>query len=242
MELKKKNGWRDVTINEYYDLKENLEDKTLNDYDREIIKIAFVNNISEDEAWNLQINEFRKLQVEALWLNEFNLSDKAMFKNITINDEKYEVDVNLQNFTVAQYIDFQTFYPKRKTNERIIGNILACFIIPKGKKYAEGYDINKVVNDINNYLDIMTANEILFFFLKQYLISIRATANYFNWQMKRMKKKLKNSDKVLTLEKEWLKMKQDILVGLRLSTMSGSLPETNGMTSLGRTFMNSSIS
>lgn len=242
MELKKKNGWRDVTINEYYDLKERLEDDELTPYEKEITRIAFVNNISEDEAWNLKINEFRKLQVEALWLNEFNLSDKAMFKNITINDEKYEVDVNLQNFTVAQYIDFQTFYPKRKTNERIIGNILACFIIPKGKKYAEGYDINKVVNDINNYLDIMTANEILFFFLKQYLISIRATVNYFNWQMKRMKKKLKNSDKVLTLEKEWEKMKQDILVGLRLSTMSGSLPETNGMTSLGRTFMNSSIS
>lgn len=242
MELKKKNGWRDVIINEYYDLKERLEDDELTPYEKEIARIAFVNNISEDEAWNLQINEFRKLQVEALWLNEFNLSDKAMFKNITINGEKYEVDVNLQNFTVAQYIDFQTFYPKRKTNERIIGNILACFIIPKGKKYAEGYDINKVVNDINNYLDIMTANEILFFFLKQYLISIRATANYFNWQMKRMKKKLKNSDKVLTLEKEWVKMKQDILVGLRLSTMSGSLPETNGMTSLGRTFMNSSIS
>lgn len=242
MELKKKNGWRDVTINEYYDLKEKLEDDELTPYEKEITRIAFVNNMNEDEAWNLQINEFRKLQVEALWLNEFNLSDKAMFKNITINGEKYEVDVNLQNFTVAQYIDFQTFYPKRKTNERIIGNILACFIIPKGKKYAEGYYINKVVNDINNYLDIMTANEILFFFLKQYLISIRATVNYFNWQMKRMKKKLKNSDKVLTLEKEWEKMKQDILVGLRLSTMSDSLPETNGMTSLGKTFMNSSIS
>ena len=242
MELKKKKSWRDVTINEYYDLKEKLLDENIKEYEREIIRIAFVNNISEDDAWGLPINEFRKLQVEALWLNEFKINEKVNFNNIEINGEKYHIDTNLQNFTVAQYIDFQSFYPKRRTNERILGNILACFIIPKGKKYAEDYEITKVVDDINNYLDIMTANEILFFFLKQYLISIRVTANYFNYQMKKMKKKMKDNTEMKKLETEWEKMKQNILVGLRLSTMSGSLPETNGMMSLGRTFMNSSIS
>lgn len=214
-----KKSWKDVTIDEYFDLCERLSDDTLTDYEKIIIKIAFITGKREEEIWNLSWSDFRNLQVESLWMEEFQLKENVKFKSIEINGEKYSIDTNLQNFTVAQYIDFQTFFPKRKTNERVIGNILACFIIPKGKKYAEGYDIQELVENINSNLDIMTANEIMFFFLKQYLISIRATANYFNWILKRMKKKSKNSQEIEAVEKEWEKMKKATLDGLRSLTM-----------------------
>lgn len=218
MENTIKKSWRDVTIDEYFDLKDRLDD-VQEETDKVVVKISFANNISEEEVWDKTINEFRRLQVEALWMDEFNISEDIKFKNIEINGERYTVDVNLQNFTVAQYIDFQTFFPKRKTNERILGNILACFIIPREKKYASGYDIKKLVDDINSNLDILTANEILLFFLKQYLISIRATANYFNWIMKRMKRKSKNKMEIIKMEMEWNQIKETILDGLRSLTM-----------------------
>lgn len=218
MENTIKKSWRDVTIDEYFDLKDRLDD-VQEETDKVVVKISFANNISEEEVWDKTINEFRRLQVEALWMDEFNISEDIKFKNIEINGERYTVDVNLQNFTVAQYIDFQTFFPKRKTNERIIGNILACFIIPREKKYASGYDIKKLVDDINSNLDILTANEILLFFLKQYLISIRATANYFNWIMKRMKRKSKNKMEIIKMEMEWNQIKETILDGLRSLTV-----------------------
>lgn len=217
MENTIKRSWRDVTIDEYFNLKERLDNVT-EETDKVVIKLSFINNISESEVWDKTIDEFRILQVEALWMDEFKISKDIKFKTIEINGEKYTVDVNLQNFTVAQYIDFQTFFPKRKTNERILGNILACFIIPKGKKYASGYDIKKLVDDINSNIDILTANEILLFFLMQYLISIRATANYFNWIMKRMKKKFKENQEIIKIEIEWNQMKEIILDGLRLLT------------------------
>lgn len=214
-----KKSWKDVTIDEYFDLCERLSDDTLTDYEKIIIKISFITGKSEDEIWNLTWTEFRELQVEALWMDEFNINENVKFKSIEINKQKYSIDTNLQNFTVAQYIDFQTFFPKRKENPRIIGNILACFIIPQGKKYAEDYDIKELVDNINSNLDIMTANEIMFFFLKQYLISIRATANYFNWVLKRMKKKSKNKEEMEKLEMEWEKVKKVTLIGLRSLTM-----------------------
>lgn len=213
-----KKSWKDVTIDEYFDLCERLSDDTLTDYERIIIKIAFITGKNEDEIWNLNWSDFRSLQVEALWMDEFQLKENVKFKSIEINGEKYSIDTNLQNFTVAQYIDFQTFFPKRKTNKRIIGNILACFIIPKGKKYAEGYNIQELVENINSNLDIMTANEIMFFFLKQYLISIRATANYFNWILKRMKRKAKDKKLIEKLEMEWEVTKRVTLDGLRSLT------------------------
>ena len=219
MENTIKKSWKDVTIDEYFDLRDKLVDDTLTDYEKIIIKIAFITGKDEDEIWNLNWDEFRALQVEALWMNEFKLKENVKFKSIEINGEKYSIDTNLQNFTVAQYIDFQTFFPKRKTNERIIGNILACFIIPKGKKYADGYNIQELVDNINSNLDIMTANEIMFFFLKQYLISIRATANYFNWVLKRMKRKSKDKKLIEKLEMEWEVTKRATLDGLRSLTM-----------------------
>lgn len=217
-----KKSWRDVTIDEYFELVDKLNDPELEETDKEVYKLSFINNIPEDDIWNLNIGEFRKLQVESLWMDDFKIQEDVKFKSLDINGSKYTIDTNLQNFTVAQYIDFQTFFPKRNTNPRVLGNILACFIIPQGKEYASGYDISELVRSINSNLDILTANEIMFFFLKQYLISIRVTANYFNWTLKRLKKKTKNKEKVIELEKDWEKVKKATLDGLRSLTISAN--------------------
>ena len=212
-----KKSWRDVTINEYFDLSDKLNDKSLNDYEKEIIKISFITDMDEDEVWSLNLGEFRQYQVEALWINEFNINEKVNFKKIKINNSDYNIDTNLQNFTVAQYVDFQSFYPKYKSNPKLIGNILACFIVPCGKKYGEGYEIQDIVRLINSHLDIMTAEEIMFFFLKQYLILTRATVNYLNWLMKKATKKMKYEEKKKWQE-EWEMSKKNILDGFRSLT------------------------
>jgi hypothetical protein len=212
-----KNSWRDVTINEYFDLVDRLEEVT-EEYEKEVVKISFVTGIPESDVWNLQLQEFRNYQSKLTWLNRFEISKDVKFSNITIDGEKYSVDTNLQNFTVSQYIDFQTFYPKRKDNPKVIGNILACFIVPKGKTYADGYDIQKLVSVLNEKLDILTANEIMFFFLKQSLISTRAIANYFNWKIKRLKRRTKNKQVLEEMEKEWEETKKLIFLGFRSLT------------------------
>lgn len=213
-----KKSWRDVTINEYFDLVDRLDEVT-EDYEKEVVKISFVTGIPESDVWNLQLQEFRNYQSKLDWLNSFEISKDVKFNNITIDGEKYSIDTNLQNFTVSQYIDFQTFYPKRKETPKVLGNIIACLVIPKGKSYAEGYDIQKLVSDINDKLDILTANEIMFFFLKQSLISTRVMVNYFNWQIKRMKKKSKKKESLKEIEERWEEMKKATLLGFRSLTM-----------------------
>lgn len=214
-----KKSWREVTINEYFDLVEKLENEVNEPIDEAIIKIAFVHNLNNNDVWNLNFNELVEYQNRTLWLNEFKINENVKFNSIEINGQKYIIDCNLTNFTVAQYIDFQTLYPKRNTNRRILGNLLACFIIPKGKKYADGYDVNELANTINCNLDIMTAEEIMFFFLKNYLISIRATANYFNWILKKATKRMKDKDKAKELIQSWETIKTHTLNGLRSLTM-----------------------
>lgn len=216
-----KKSWRDVTIDEYFNLVDRLSDEGLTEYEREVILVSFVTGLDEDKVWDMTIGEFKANQLNTAFMKEFNVARDCNFKTIQLAGEKYDVCTDLHNFTVAQYIDFQTFYAQRKDNANILASLLACFIIPRGHSYAEGYDINKLKETMINGLDILTAEELLFFFLKRYLLLMRATANYFNWAIRRMKRK---GMPVEELEARWEEVKKATLDGLRsLTTSVGSL-------------------
>lgn len=216
-----KKSWRDVTIYEYFNLVDRLSDEGLTEYEREVILVSFVMGVTEDKVWDMTIGEFKANQLNTAFMKEFNVARDCNFKTISIDGEKYDVCTDLHNFTVAQYIDFQTFYAQRKDNANILASLLACFIIPRGHGYAEGYDVNDLKMKIINGLDILTAEELLFFFLKRYLLSMRATANYFNWAIRRLKRKGMPTGE---LEARWEEVKKATLDGLRsLTTSVGSL-------------------
>jgi hypothetical protein len=216
-----KKSWRDVTIDEYFNLVDRLSDEGLTEYEREVILVSFVMGVTEDKVWDMTIGEFKANQLNTAFMKEFNVARDCNFKTIQLAGEKYDVCTDLHNFTVAQYIDFQTFYAQRKDNANILASLLACFIIPRGHGYAEGYDVNDLKMKIINGLDILTAEELLFFFLKRYLLSMRATANYFNWAIRRLKRKGMPTGE---LEARWEEVKKATLDGLRsLTTSVGSL-------------------
>lgn len=216
-----KKSWRDVTIDEYFNLVDRLSDEGLTEYEREVILVSFVTGLDEDKVWDMTIGEFRANQLNTAFMKEFNVARDCNFKTIQLAGEKYDVCTDLHNFTVAQYIDFQTFYAQRKDNANILASLLACFIIPRGHGYAEGYDINDLKLKIINGLDILTAEELLFFFLRRYLLLMRATANYFNWAIRRLKRKGMPTGE---LEARWEEVKKATLAGLRsLTTSVGSL-------------------
>lgn len=227
-----KKSWRDVTIYEYFNLVDRLSDEGLTEYEREVILVSFVMGVAEDKVWDMTIGEFKANQLNTAFMKEFNVARDCNFKTISIDGEKYDVCTDLHNFTVAQYIDFQTFYAQRKDNANILASLLACFIIPRGHGYAEGYDVNDLKLKMINGLDILTAEELLFFFLKRYLLLMRATANYFNWAIRRLKRK---GMPVEELEARWEEVKKATLDGLRsLTTSVGSLGSL-GTASFGKT-------
>ena len=216
-----KKSWRDVTIYEYFNLVDRLSEEGLTEYEREVILVSFVTGVNADKVWDMTIGEFKANQLNTAFMKEFNVGRDCNFKTIQLAGEKYDICTDLHNFTVAQYIDFQTFYAQRKDNANILASLLACFIIPRGHGYAEGYDVNDLKLKIINGLDILTAEELLFFFLKRYLLLMRATANYFNWAIRRMKRK---GMPVEELEARWEEVKKATLDGLRsLTTSVGSL-------------------
>lgn len=67
-----------------------------------------------------------------------------------------------KKITTAQYIDFQTY---GKDMDAYIVEVLSIVLVPKGKRYGEGYDIEQLRKWIAMYLPTDTALSLIAFFL-----------------------------------------------------------------------------
>lgn len=192
MELKYKN-WKEISVNTFKKLQANINnaeedgDNMLNNLNKEIAMLAVLCDVDEDAIANLTQNEFSKLLTQTNFL--VDMPKVKVTDKYRINGADYQVFLSLKQMTVSQYIDFQTFYAD---TEKYFCELLACFLIPKGKKYGEGYDIDVVVRDIGEHLSIVDANSILFFFALLYRSLTKAMLSYSVRQMKKLMKKTKD--------------------------------------------------
>ena len=186
MELKKKN-WTQISISDYMELQEIIKMEDI--VDMEIGIIALLCGVSEDEILNLPIPEYQQLLASAHFISEFPKVKNKAPKSITIGNIKYDVITNMRKLTTAQYIDFQT-YLRQGNDARNLPNLLSIFIVPNGCKYGdEGYDLDKLKEDIKEYLPVTTAFEMCGFFQKTFLNSIKNILFYLELKMRKGKTK-----------------------------------------------------
>ena len=79
---------------------------------------------------------------------------------------------------------------------------LSVFFIPKGFEYNEGYEINEVIEDIENNVDIVTASSVASFFELQSQTCIKALKDYSLKVMKKAMKKQNEPMKKAELKKK----------------------------------------
>ena len=119
-------------------------------------------------------------------LNDLNFMKDPMPKTIVrdsykLNGRKYNCMYNLQQMSVARYIDFTNLI---KTNDMV--KILGVFLVPDGKEYG-CYDIDQVYEDIKG-MSIVEAYGIFSFFVMQFKVCIRTLNDYSMNLLKKDKK------------------------------------------------------
>ena len=208
MELKYKN-WKEININTFKKLQMELkdvvltDDATLNNINNNIAMLSVLCDVDEDTIVSLSTSEYVRLVNECDFL--IDMPKVKITDKYTINNKEYEVFLSLRNMTVAQYVDFQTFY---KEQDKYYKELLACFLIPKGMKYGEGYDITEVANNIGEHLSIVDANSILFFFTLLYQSLTKVTLNYSIRNMKKVMRKEKNKEQREKMEQAIMELKK----------------------------------
>lgn len=209
-----KHSWKDINLKEYKKILEIVNRKLDSDLEKDIAILAVLLNVEEDTLYDLNIAELKKLLNQMSWIRneKYTYTNKIKKMNkIVIDGKEYIVNPNINSFSVSQYMDFQNFWEKR--NERM-GNLLAVFIIPKGCKYNEGYDVIELADKLETVFTLDDWNDVCFFFMKNYQNSIKASIIFSVWQIKKMIWKTK--DKIMKEElKNILKQLQQQINNLR---------------------------
>lgn len=195
IELKIK-SFKDMSLKTYYDI-DKLKNKEIDAVDFEIELISILCECSVNDILDLPISQYQALRAEAQFVADFPDIVPNCPDNMTINGHKYAISKDLSKVTTAQYIDFQN-YLKMENN---VQYVLSCFLIPEGKKYGQGYNVDDVINDIMD-LDIIDALTVCFFFINLYLTSIKVILHSLESKMKKEIKKTKNKEMKKQLTKK----------------------------------------
>lgn len=193
-------SWEEVPLKVYDEIVKVTNNEDLSPMQKNIEVISLLSNIPSEEIWNMDINKVKKLSIKASFINEFDFDRNNKPKSLTINNMKCTIKYNLNDFSFAQFQDFQTFY--QMGTDKYMQNILATIIIPDGKKYGDGYDLDEFTEHLYNEISITDAQTVMFFFTKSLLHSLDHTRTYLISQMKKEVKKMENSEKKKELMKQ----------------------------------------
>lgn len=187
--------WNDISYRQLLDIREadNIEDE--NERVCTIMEAVF-----GEDVLDLPLKELTKKCKELSFLQK-PIPNDLHIKNIKVNGREYYFDGLLGNITTAQYIDFQN-YQKNEDEQKTF----SVFIIPKGHKYNDGYDMEQVFNDILD-IPVPVLFSASFFFSRQFELFIKIFRRYSIKQMKKLglpKEAMKNLEKVVNLSTEMM--------------------------------------
>lgn len=202
--MKEVKSWADMNVGQLIQVR--VINKDIKDDETKVMTIAgMLVGKSYREMMDMPLAETRRLIANTAFL--YTKPNKVKMKaRYELNGTTYIPLKKMEEMTTAQYIDYQAI--SKESAERV-AEFLAIFMIPEGHKYNDGYDMEKVVNDVLEYLSAEEALSIADFFTKRCVRLIRRTLFLMEAKMKTMK--LMGPKKV----KEQAKEAEKVIAALR---------------------------
>lgn len=192
------NSWEEMTIERWQDIQEILSEEGTDAVDKNVKLVGYMYDIPDEDAYNLPLDDFSKALDGIGWLGSEPVIPEPS-DTYLINNKKYTVCLNQREITTAQYIDFRAFNTDVPKNIHLILSIL---MVPEGHRYNDGYDIEQVQRDIQQYMRITHALSLVRFFFQLY---VALTTNSLRSLMKTLRRKMKRTrdkEKLEDLEKK----------------------------------------
>ena len=154
MKITIKNSWDSLSWKEYEQLEQILNTDIPSDY-KTVHVIALLSGLTVEEIERIPVNQFNKILPALEFLQTEPETHYHQFE-YTINGREYDFKGKLQEITTAQYIDYRAYISE---DQKDIVKLMSVFLIPKGHEYNDGYDMEQVINDINDmcWLDLRAA-------------------------------------------------------------------------------------
>ena len=194
-----------------------LQDNSRGWIDKEVEMISILANKTPDEVDNMLTVELRGLTSQLGFLTE-KAETVEVRKEYKVGDFTLVPEKKISKIKAGQFISFQEFakvYHDNNNDVNVIPLLLSCFLIPKGKTFAEGYDVEDVQEAIAEHLSIVDALSLTAFFLTSIKQSQATILRYLEWRLRLSRAKTKE-------QKMAKKMQIARLQVLRRSVLSGA--------------------
>lgn len=192
-EVKIKRSWQEITVKEAFTTQIILSNEFYEPDEKFEHIILLLSDLTKQELINMPIAEYTKC-VNAVLFTMKEPEKVPITKELVINGEKFDVDINLNNVGTGQYYAAQNilksddeFFLKQK-------KILGVYIRPKGKEWGE-FDYDENVEFIYNNLrgDIgMTYGVFFYRIANKYM---KASQSYLEKMKREEMKHLKNMNR-----------------------------------------------
>lgn len=212
----KYNSPGDLPLAKYLKTLEIFNDASLSDLDKNIEILAIYADTTVDSILKLRPDVVEEYFAEmSNSISSYKPSNSKRPKKIKINDQVYTINYNIGKLNMAQYIDFQQIIVKKNYLENLPA-LLSIFIIPKGHKYNDDYDIIELRSILENNITLDEALSIIFFSKMKSISLIKLKLLYYRSMLKIMRWTTKDKQ-----TKEMLRMTEN-----QLSMLESNLTST----------------
>lgn len=211
----KYNSPGELPLSKYLKTLEIFNDKYMSDLDKNIEILAIYTDTTVDDILKLRPEVVgAHLADMSNVISSYKPSNSKHPKNIKINDNVYTVNYNIGKLNMAQYIDFQQTIVNKNYLENLPA-LLSIFIIPKGHKYNDDYDILELRNILENNMTLDEALSIVFFLKTKSISLIKLKLLYYKLMLKIMRwtTRDKQTKEMLRIAQNQLSMLESNLTG-----------------------------
>lgn len=211
----KYNSPGDLPLAKYLKTLEIFNDASLSDLDKNIEILAIYADTTVDSILKLRPDVVEEYFADmSNSISSYKPSNSKRPKKIKINDKVYTINYNIGKLNMAQYIDFQQIIVKKNYLENLPA-LLSIFIIPKGHKYNDDYDIIELRLILENNITLDEALSIIFFSKMKSISLIKLKLLYYRSMLKIMRwtTKDKQTKEMLRMTENQLSMLESNLTG-----------------------------
>jgi hypothetical protein len=155
--------------------------------EQQVKTIAILTGLTDDEVLDLPIMEYKSLAAKTMFLEKDYDGKLQIAKSYGLNGMELIPVKDFSKITTAQYVDYQTF---SKEGDMYLVQTLSTLLVPKGKKYNDGYDMDAVQQAIRDNLSVADVVSLYAFFLTKWVKSIKDSQTYLDKEIKKIPNKL----------------------------------------------------
>ena len=172
--------YSNLTLRKYLEIREVCADKMYTDEQKtkRYVEIIYDKDINE-----IPLTELGKYLEEIKFLSG-ELPKYKTKKEYIIKGTKYNLTDKLEKLTAGQYLDFMNI---SQHEPEAYEKLIACFLVPDGHKYADGYDIEQLYEDILDEMSVVDVQALSFFLLKHFQTFTNRLSNYTICQIMKTK-------------------------------------------------------